>query len=89
MEERDRRRDELRRSLGIEPARRPRRRQRRGLLGGGSPPVYIAVFVAVSGFTIYTAITAFADGHYLDGAARAVISVAMLGLLYYVIRSRM
>ena len=88
MEERDRRRDELRRSLRIKSARRSRRQRRGGLLGTGGAPVYIALFVVITGFTVYVTITSLAEGLYLGGGVRLVISAAMLGLLYYVIRSR-
>ncbi len=78
----------MRRLMGIRPAGRARRKPGR-LLGKGGAPVYIALFVVFTGFTLYVTVTSIAEGLYLGGAIGLAVSVGMLWMLYYVIRSRM
>ena len=78
----------MRRSMGIRPTGRARRKPRR-LLGKGGAPVYIALFVVFTGFTIYVTVTSIAEGLYLGGAIGLVVGMGMLWMMYYVIRSRM
>lgn len=78
--------EEMRRQAVLKP---PRRRGRPvGLMGGGGSPLYIAVMVAFTGFTIYTTYIAFVRGLYLPAGLGLLISVGMLTLMYYIIRAR-
>jgi hypothetical protein len=81
--------EEMRRQQGLKSTRRrSRRRPGSMLIGSGNASLYVAVLVVFSGYTIWTTVNTFSRGLYLQAGIGVLISLTMVAMLFWVIRSR-
>ncbi len=86
--------EQARRESGLKPGgggrirRTSRRRPGSVLVGSGNASLYIAVLVVFGGYTIWTTADYFPQGLYGHAGIGVLISLAMVAMLAFLIRSR-